>query len=318
MTSRKFGVEIEVSGITMQRAAHALRLVGLNAEAEGYNHTTRTHWKVVTDSSVQGGCEIVSPVLQGSAGLEQVAAAVTALDDAGAKINRTCGLHVHFDATGLNVQDIKNVVSRYARFEQEIDRCMPPSRRGDSNGYCKSIRSFAGSRGFRAAQTIADLAGAQDGRYFKLNLQSFHRHGTIEFRQHSGTVNAAKTLNWVRFLDAFIEASRNAPAETPAPATTAATFTGKTAKLLALIATGAGIEDLMQALNWQRHTVRAAVSRIRQAGIQVNTSRRAGQTFYATRGQAASQPPARQDSVFRNVDNDVQAYYRRRAAVLAA
>jgi hypothetical protein len=39
-------------------------------------------------------------------------------------------------------------------------------------------------------------------------MQSFHRHRTIEFRQHSGTCNGTKIENWVRFLLAFVESSR--------------------------------------------------------------------------------------------------------------
>jgi hypothetical protein len=42
-------------------------------------------------------------------------------------------------------------------------------------------------------------------RYQKLNLESLERHGTIEFRQHSGTVDAEKAVNWVRLCTAFIE-----------------------------------------------------------------------------------------------------------------
>lgn len=58
------------------------------------------------------------------------------------------------------------------------------------------------------------MANIMGSRYFKVNLMSFQRHGTIEFRQHSGTVNATKIANWVRFLGQFIDNSkaRNTPA----------------------------------------------------------------------------------------------------------
>lgn len=57
------------------------------------------------------------------------------------------------------------------------------------------------------------------GRYFKINLQAYLRHGTIEFRQHSGSANATKVCNWVRFLQAFIDEScrRAHPEITAAP-----------------------------------------------------------------------------------------------------
>jgi hypothetical protein len=48
---------------------------------------------------------------------------------------------------------------------------------------------------------------AQMGRYFKVNLQALRVHGTVEFRQHSGTVDGTKVENWVRFLLGFVERS---------------------------------------------------------------------------------------------------------------
>ena len=46
----------------------ALRRSGVECQTEGYNHMTRTHWKIVSDASVEGGFEVVSPVLKGQAG----------------------------------------------------------------------------------------------------------------------------------------------------------------------------------------------------------------------------------------------------------
>ncbi len=314
MLNRTFGIEIEITGMDRQRAARILNLVGLSALAEGYNHQTRAHWKVVTDASVPGGCEVVSPPLQGEEGLEQVRAAITALDDAGAKINASCGLHVHFDASGLTPDEIRNLVTRYARFESEIDRFMPASRRGDANHYCKSIRNFARNPAFQSAQTLDAMIRAQGSRYFKLNLQSFHLHGTIEFRQHSGTVNAPKALNWIRFLDAFIEASRVETRQVPQGRST---FQGKSATLVELMSRehGATTEDLIEATGWQRHTIRAAITRIRQAGTEVGTSRSNGQTRYRVSREDGQDAP---DSLFRGVASEVERFYRNRAAVLAA
>lgn len=315
MTDRRFGIEIETKGITKERAAKVLRLVGLQVAIEGYNHTARNHWKIVTDASVRGGFEVVSPVLQGEEGLEAVRAAITALDDAGATVNRSCGLHVHFDASGLTALELKNIVLRYASFERRIDRFMPPSRRDDSNTYCKSLRTLAESPSFRNARTIHDLVTAQGSRYFKVNLQSYQRHGTVEFRQHSGTVNAPKAVSWVRFLASFIEASREAQAPA-ATAQAAPPLTGKQASLLELIqGVGASTASLTQALGWQPHTLRAAITRLRQAGIQVATGRTSEGTTY--RAESAG-PRAEADDLFRGVEPDVRRFYEYRTAVLAA
>ena len=99
--NRKFGAELEMTGITREQAVRALRGVGIEVRDETYNHETRDYWKIVPDSSVHGGFEVVSPVLEGEAGLEQLRTVVTALDDMGGTVNKTCGYHVHFDAADL-------------------------------------------------------------------------------------------------------------------------------------------------------------------------------------------------------------------------
>jgi hypothetical protein len=67
--SRRFGVEIEfLSTITTDQALASLRAAGIRVEFEGYSHATTPHWKIVADGSC--GYELVSPVLEGEAGLE--------------------------------------------------------------------------------------------------------------------------------------------------------------------------------------------------------------------------------------------------------
>ena len=38
-----------------------------------------------------------------------------------------------------------------------------------------------------------------------MNINSLPTHGTLEFRQHSGTLNAAKVLHWTRFTRLFMD-----------------------------------------------------------------------------------------------------------------
>ena len=47
-------------------------------------------------------------------------------------------------------------------------------------------------------------------RYHKLNLESLVRHGTVEFRQHSGTVDGEKMANWVMLVGGFVECAVSA------------------------------------------------------------------------------------------------------------
>lgn len=230
MPSRKFGVEIELVGTTEGRAIRAMREAGLQVlnymdnDCEDYEededgneipvsngiHSASSSWKIVPDDSVdEGGFEVVSPILQGAAGLREVKRAARALVSVGATANSSCGLHVHVDARDLNIETIVNVANRYHSFESEIDTFMPRSRRENRSTYCASVSRMFTDNG----TTISDLLyDGTDGlynleRYYKVNLSAFGRHGTIEFRHHSGTTNATKIANWIKFCLEFVAAS---------------------------------------------------------------------------------------------------------------
>ncbi|SRR5579883_1894191 len=220
MFNRTFGIEIEAYNCTKAQVATALQQAGINAEVQSYNHNTQPCWKVITDNSISGtnGFEVVSPVLQGEEGLRQVRVVMQTLTAIGAKVNKSCGMHVHFGASNLNLQHFKNLFKHYVKFEDVLDAMMPQSRRGSNNVYCKSLleRFDRGSRtrSINWAFEVIDNANSLEGlyeavtgrdRYFKLNLLSFWRHGTIEFRQHAGTVDADKACNWVLFLGTWME-----------------------------------------------------------------------------------------------------------------
>lgn len=209
--NRTFGVELEIKGLTEGAAVQALALAGVRAEQLGYTHRVTTCWKVLSDASLHGtSCEVVSPVLSGEAGIEEVRNVANALAQAGARIDRQCGLHVHVGAADISGTEAVSIISRYARFETMIDSFMPPSRRGDINYFCRSMTNYVdrltGGRHFRTVQEVADTTDGN--RYVKVNTQAFRIHRTIEFRQHSGTCNADKIENWIRFVLHFVETSR--------------------------------------------------------------------------------------------------------------
>ena len=52
--NRKFGIEIEAYNCSRERLARELRESGIEVVVEGYNHTTRPHWKLVMDGSLNG------------------------------------------------------------------------------------------------------------------------------------------------------------------------------------------------------------------------------------------------------------------------
>lgn len=216
MMNRTFGVEIECIGISQTAAHAAITAAGFACEIEGYNHNTRTHWKIVTDGSVRDnrgnpGIEVVSPVLRGVDGLNQLRTVAAALSAAGATANKTCGLHVHVGAADLTINEIKMIVKRYESFENVIDSYMPVSRRANNNTYLKSMADWTRAYGTQLAAcgTVSDILSRSWDRYYKVNLAAYVRQNTIEFRQHSGTVSPEKIGNWVLFVLNFVEVSRS-------------------------------------------------------------------------------------------------------------
>ena len=212
--NRTFGVEIEFTDLSEREIMDLVRKLtasGIPTRYEGYNHQLRTTWKIVTDASVRNpkyrcGFELVSPPLKGTEGLEQVRTALKVLSKAGAKINRSCGLHIHHDASWWTVKEFKNVYRLYSRMEATLDEAMPRSRRGSNNYYCMSNRAVLASRldQFEAIKTIEGLRDFWGSRYYKVNMESWWRHGTIEFRHHSGTIEADKIINWIVFTQLIV------------------------------------------------------------------------------------------------------------------
>lgn len=213
--NRTFGVEIEYFGVTKQRMLTALRNEGVNVEYEGYTHRTTNHWKIVTDSSVSGNnsFELVSPILNGPEGINQLKNVCKAFNKVKAKVNKSCGLHVHFGAQDFDLNSFKNIALNYVNLETTIDNFMPLSRRKNNNQYCRSITTIARTKTasiskIKGANTISDFMSVFGTRYLKLNVKSFQRHGTLEFRHHSGTTTFSKIKNWIYFCARLMEYSK--------------------------------------------------------------------------------------------------------------
>jgi len=221
-SNRTFGIEAEFFGIRPQVAIDALAAVGIACSFEGYSHRVMNTWKVVTDGSVngtgtgQGGLELVSPILQGEAGLAQASLAVSTLLAAGGRVDRTCGLHVHVGMNGLNGADIMKVLDLYSANQGHINTIIARSRQ--TNSYCPPLNLASGSRynsydAVRRATTVADLRAVTTNfhRYSVVNLTAYAKYGTIEFRQHQGTLNGEKVASWVKLLLALIEKATTMP-----------------------------------------------------------------------------------------------------------
>jgi hypothetical protein len=219
-SNRTFGVECEFFGITPHAAVDALAAVGIDAHYAGYTHAITPDWKIVTDVSVTRtgtgvgrGLELVSPILRGVAGLEAAAKAVRALLAAGGKVDKSCGLHVHIGMDGLTGAQIMSVFDLYAANQAHINSVVARSRH--SNRYCRpqeNIPRYERPR-YDAVRTADDVAALRNTigrignneRFYTVNLTAYTKYGTVEFRQHQGTLNGEKLTSWVKFLLAIVE-----------------------------------------------------------------------------------------------------------------
>jgi hypothetical protein len=199
---RPYGIEIEAYNVSETR---------LNEMFQNFN---LGDWQMKRDSSINGNLakEIVSPKLKGNKGIEQLAKVCISLDKTKAKVNSSCGLHIHIDVSDYSLEDWKRLIINYIRLEDFIDSLMPEGRRGNSNRYCQSIKVDGFERKVKSASDLRDIGkklGYGNDRYRKLNTVSYWKHRTVEFRQHSGTTDYNKISNWIMFLTRLVEFSKS-------------------------------------------------------------------------------------------------------------
>lgn len=202
-TERGFGLEIEFLG-SMRTVERALLDAGIDVHMEGYNHTTRAHWKIVPDGSVRNGGELVSPPLHGAEGRAEVERVGAALATAsGIRVSRSTGLHVHHDVNDLDLRSFTRVFRLWFNAQSAINSIVARSRRGAGNGYAHPL-SRHDVETIEGVRTLSRNTQFGVGRYRALNVQSYSRYGTVEVRQHQGTLNASKMLAWTELMQALI------------------------------------------------------------------------------------------------------------------
>lgn len=219
---KTYGVEIEfiVSAYDRRFIAEQIkRKTGVVVSLASYSDKDATAWRLKTDSSVHGrgyGMELVTPVLRGELDLQKLQAVVGVITEFG-HVNKSCGLHVHHGVQGISKIELKRILKFYLKYEYAIDNLLPPSRRGNDCRYAESnygviyenddlARRFAYLNGAPNRQRLLSNRNFGD-KYKKLNTGAYRVQGTLEFRQHSGTLCAEKIANWVRLTSAIIEMS---------------------------------------------------------------------------------------------------------------
>ncbi len=185
---------------------------GVPTEAEDYNHITRRHWKIVSDSTLgSNGAEVVPPILKGEAGFQELTKVCNLLTAFGCRVSRDCGTHVHVgvkDRYEHQIGFFKELLKTYAKFQPILDQLVAPSRRRDNS----MVRPIIYTPAMDRATTLRELATLAAANHFSNPnfWDAYQRHGTVEFRQHQGTLNPEKLTNWIRLcLRIVAHAGRN-------------------------------------------------------------------------------------------------------------
>jgi hypothetical protein len=109
------------------------------------------------------------------------------LHDVNAKVNASCGLHIHLDQRDVNTRNSRKteLSKRLTRLNQclpLLETIVPKSRR--DNNYCRVVKS-----------TLKD-----SDRYKAINTTALSKFGTLEIRLHSATTDFLKISNWIKLL----------------------------------------------------------------------------------------------------------------------
>lgn len=201
-----FGVEMECSYLRINEVrSDSIRFRNESLRSQ-YNHRdSREAFRFVYDGSLNGEAptECVTPVLSGD-DLNPLHECCRAINEAGARVNKSCGLHIHVGVEDMTDTWYVNVFKNYQRLEAIIDTFMANSRRGNNSQWCRSLSRY----NFDNCYSIIDVNYVIGTRYVKVNPQAWNRHRTIEFRQHQGSTDYKKISMWLAFVSKLVEYSR--------------------------------------------------------------------------------------------------------------
>ena len=223
MLTKRFGIEIELTGITKEIAANTLKkIVGgrLQHTRDSYdtirvNATDGRTWKIMNDSSIRKenrwghtedrdySVEFVSPILT-SVDIDTIQEIVRALRAVGGKTNSSCGIHIHLDGADHTVQSLKNFINIIASKALQIktDRmrwCKKMDQRLIDEIQRKKPRTMQEIKDIWYNESNAGYHSHYDqSRYHFLNLHSyFEGNHTVELRGFNSTLHAGKVKAYI-------------------------------------------------------------------------------------------------------------------------
>lgn len=237
LKNQLFGVEVEMTGITREKAARlvaeVLRTTPSHPESNCYH--TRTiadqaarKWKIMRDSSIEAirndgtsepldeyRVEFVTPPLNYS-DIELLQNIIRKLRENGAKAHSSCGIHIHVDGANHTAVSLRRLVNFMTARQDLIYEAL---QIGDcESNWCHKLNKTlldAMKKDKNLTKEKAEeiwYSRANDGycggidhqhynatRYHGVNLHSFFTKGTVEFRLFNSTLHAGKIKAYIQF-----------------------------------------------------------------------------------------------------------------------
>ena len=233
MRTQRFGIEIEMTGITREKAAEVIAAyfgtesfyIGTYYETYGAKDRQGRTWKATYDSSIIAQkksrgrvvsadknykCEIVSPILTYE-DLPDLQEVVRQLRHSGAFVNSQCGIHIHVDASRYTPQTLRNLVNIIASKEDILYKALQidPARMRWCKKTNEKLIEAINRKKPETMEALKDIwyAGStrsrtehyNDTRYHGLNLHSVFTKGTVEFRLFNSTTHAGEIKAYIQF-----------------------------------------------------------------------------------------------------------------------
>ena len=237
LKNQLFGVEVEMTGITIEKAARLVAgVLGTTpSHPESNCYHTRTiadqaarKWKIMRDSSItpirnddtiepldEYRVEFVTPPLNYS-DIELLQNIIRKLRENGAKAHSSCGIHIHVDGANHTAVSLRRLVNfmtarqdliyealqigdRESNWCHKLNKTLLDAMKKDKNLTKEKAEEIWYSRANDGYCGGIDHQHYNSTRYHGVNLHSFFTKGTVEFRLFNSTLHAGKIKAYIQF-----------------------------------------------------------------------------------------------------------------------
>ena len=234
LRDQKFGLEIEMTGMAREQAAEVISkhfhtcptFIGGSYRQYQVKDGEGRIWKVMWDSSITAqkkiqnhrvranedhAVEVVSPICRYE-DIKEIQQIVRKLRKAGGFVNKSCGIHIHVDASKHDARSLRNIINIIYSKEDLIFKTLQVDEER-KNRFCKEVDdSFLKKVNAKKPKTKEAFAWLWYGgninrrqthydlsRYHALNLHSVFQKGTVEFRMFNSTLHAGLVKTYIQF-----------------------------------------------------------------------------------------------------------------------